>query len=593
MTIQQKVVSVPNVVGLTKSAATTAIQAAGLFVGVVTTVSSTTVRSGSVISQSPAATTQVNLASSVDLVISTGPSGTIPSSISIEFSQDVANASTTITYSAIPLDANGNPAPGAPSCVLSADSNAASGTLPILGASITTSADTRGIYTVACTLSTYSLTASKSFTVIAPAGTGTTQPGLFGNFSDALNSAGQTVSAIVAALHANDTSEVSVLLTQLRAERDAVDYDALDRSTPFAPEAGFPAAPEQLPSFGIDQSPQDSNVSPYLNNLIAQLNGLTTFLETHSLATLSPADQNTYAQLRSGLKSLISQLVTLDASAYGVVANEGLWNLLLADALPRYFQSLINATDALFTANGFIAANTQVRQPASDPATALLHLQPSAIPFYSAQISLPALQILATSVYQEIQLIRADYQPAYAYLIRAEYVLLAHNAFQAFKGALPLDGIITSGAGLSFNIFHAPGSLIESSVVNLMPKRNDIYLVGPDEETKVTAPIANLVAKPPKNEDELFKDFQDIRDALSPQNYKESHQPPDITTDFCYLGNSPPCNQAVYSNGFNSVYAAGGLPFPAPVLILVHNLDGSQAENGLWGSRVFNFLPSN
>lgn len=265
LSIQQKVISVPNVVGLTKSAAMTAIQAAGLFVGVVTTASSTTVPLGSVISQSPAAATQVNLASSVDLVISTGPIGTIPSSIGIEFSQDVASAGTTITYSAVPLDANRNPISGVPSCALSAASGASSGTLPILGASITTSSDTRGIYTVTCALSTYSLTASKTFTVIAPAGTGTTQPGLFGTFSNVINSAGQTTSAIAAALHASDASEVNMLLTQLRTERDAVDYDALDRSTPFAPEAGFPAPPEQLPSFGINPSPQDSNVNPYLN----------------------------------------------------------------------------------------------------------------------------------------------------------------------------------------------------------------------------------------------------------------------------------------------------------------------------------------
>ncbi len=592
LTIQQKVVSVPNVVGLTKAAATTAIQAAGLFVGTITTASSATIPSGSIISQSPAAATQVNLASSVDLVISIGPSGTIPTSIGIEFSQDVVSAGTTITYSAIPLDANGNPVPGVPSCVLSADHNAASGTLPLLGASITTSSDTRGIYTATCTLSTYSLTAIKTFTVIAPAGTGTTQPGLFGTFSDVINAASQTTSAIVTAIHANDTSEVNVLLTQLRTERDAVDYDALNRSTPFAPEAGFPAPPDQLASLGINPSPQDSNVGPYLNNLIAQLNQLTTFLQTHPLATLSPTDQTTYTQLQSGLSTLVSQLATLNPSAYGVVANESMWNLLGADALPQYFQELVDATDQLLVANGYtgtgktaVLHDSQTSGSTIRPDIYVHQIQPD---FFG--VSLEGLT-LATSL--QLQLIGRVYTQYFQYLIRAEYILLARDAFQAFKGALPLDGVITSGAGLSFNIFHAPGSIIESSVVNLMPQRNDIYLFGPDEETKVAGPIAKLVTNPPKNEDELFKDFQDIRDALSPQNYKESHQLPDSTTDFCYLGNSPPCNQAVYSNGFNSVYATGGLPLPAPVLILVHNLDGSQAENGLWGSGVFNFLPSN
>ena len=66
-------VSVPNVVNLTQAAATTAITGAGLVVGTVTQRSSTTVPSGSVISQNPAAGTSVATASAVALVVSTGP----------------------------------------------------------------------------------------------------------------------------------------------------------------------------------------------------------------------------------------------------------------------------------------------------------------------------------------------------------------------------------------------------------------------------------------------------------------------------------------------------------------------------------------
>ncbi|MGB6310276.1 MAG: PASTA domain-containing protein [Steroidobacteraceae bacterium] len=65
--------SVPNVVGDTQAAATTAITGAGLTVGAVTKQSSGTVASGDVISENPAAKTSVNKGSSVALVISTGP----------------------------------------------------------------------------------------------------------------------------------------------------------------------------------------------------------------------------------------------------------------------------------------------------------------------------------------------------------------------------------------------------------------------------------------------------------------------------------------------------------------------------------------
>jgi kumamolisin len=66
-------VVVPNVVGDTQAAATTAITAVGLVVGTVTQQSSPTVASGNVISESPSAGTTVNSSSAVNLVVSSGP----------------------------------------------------------------------------------------------------------------------------------------------------------------------------------------------------------------------------------------------------------------------------------------------------------------------------------------------------------------------------------------------------------------------------------------------------------------------------------------------------------------------------------------
>jgi FG-GAP-like repeat/PASTA domain/Dockerin type I domain/Divergent InlB B-repeat domain/FG-GAP repeat len=66
-------VAVPNVVGQTQAAASTTITGAGLVVRNITSASSTTVAAGSVISESPAAGTQVAPGSAVDLVVSTGP----------------------------------------------------------------------------------------------------------------------------------------------------------------------------------------------------------------------------------------------------------------------------------------------------------------------------------------------------------------------------------------------------------------------------------------------------------------------------------------------------------------------------------------
>ncbi|HXW16835.1 MAG TPA: choice-of-anchor D domain-containing protein [Candidatus Acidoferrales bacterium] len=64
---------VPDVVDDSQAAATTAITGAGLIVGTVTSVSSNTVPSGEIISESPLAGTAVAAGSAVNLVISTGP----------------------------------------------------------------------------------------------------------------------------------------------------------------------------------------------------------------------------------------------------------------------------------------------------------------------------------------------------------------------------------------------------------------------------------------------------------------------------------------------------------------------------------------
>jgi hypothetical protein len=66
-------VTVPNVVNDTEAAAASAITGQGLVVGTVTTQSSSTVASGSVISQSPAAGASVSSGSAVNLVVSSGP----------------------------------------------------------------------------------------------------------------------------------------------------------------------------------------------------------------------------------------------------------------------------------------------------------------------------------------------------------------------------------------------------------------------------------------------------------------------------------------------------------------------------------------
>jgi hypothetical protein len=73
-------VTVPNVVGLTQAAATTAIENAGLAVGSITTQSSPTPGAGLIISESPTAGSTAALGSAINLFVSSGGQ-TVPTSI--------------------------------------------------------------------------------------------------------------------------------------------------------------------------------------------------------------------------------------------------------------------------------------------------------------------------------------------------------------------------------------------------------------------------------------------------------------------------------------------------------------------------------
>ena len=104
--VADSVSSVPNVVGLTLSAASTALADAGLVVGLVTEQPSATVPVGSVISQAPTAATSVTAGSAVDLVVSTGAASFTLSPTALAFGNQALKLVS--NSQSITLESNGN-----------------------------------------------------------------------------------------------------------------------------------------------------------------------------------------------------------------------------------------------------------------------------------------------------------------------------------------------------------------------------------------------------------------------------------------------------------------------------------------------------
>src|SRR5205085_5488093 len=225
------------------------------------------------------------------------------------------------------------------------------------------------------------------------------------------------------------------------------------------------------------------------------------------------ADQNTYTQLQANLNTLALQFGALNPSAFGVAANEGLWNVLGADVLPRYFLGLTNATDQLLETNGYVKA-------APRAAIEISHTSVSTFNTHDSLASAPqlfglTLADLLLATHDQLKLIEKIYGQYFEYLLKSIATLSASRAFQAVKGGIQLDGIIT-GASLSFHVFDATNSVIESSVVNLMVRRNDVYIIGPNQVSTVQEVISHW--KIPNNSSEENQQFQKIVDALNQIN---------------------------------------------------------------------------
>lgn len=327
--------------------------------------------SGDVISQSPTAGTQVSSSTAVDLVVSNGPSGNSPASINVQLNQFIAAAGTTIGFKAAALDRTGNPVCVTPACHVLPDANSATGTIPVVSINtISIANDTRGVYAVTCSIENPALSRSAALVVLVPtvSTVSTTQQATFASFSGTTTLSASLLQQITAALGRGSQSEANAALEQWQTTLKAVDFDALERSAAVAPEGGFLPDVSQLRNFGILPTPQDANAATYLANLISALQSLTSFVKTTPLATLTTSEQATYTQRRAAVSTLLSQLPSVNPSAYSVVANVDQEDLLFSTVLPELYQAITTATMQYLVSNGFIVAATR-RNIESDVAT--------------------------------------------------------------------------------------------------------------------------------------------------------------------------------------------------------------------------------
>jgi len=536
-----------------------------------------------------------------------------PASMQLSLSQSVVNGGESLSFLVVFFDAGGEeivPAPQA-NCGITSRPGETSGTPPTLaGQTINTSNDTRGTFQVTCSLSATALSATQQFVIIRSTGGGPSQAGLYGNFSKRLTDAFDAMDQLVQALANGQLGAIPGLRNDLIAARDGVDLVAMQRSTPFAPEGGFPPTPDELTAKGFPPIPDDATLKTVLTALITKWEESTAFTNSLNPLSFTNADIARLDTLNTELETLVAQLASLTPSVNGVVATSSHFHQLLAITLPTSLYALVNKVDEALRLNG-LALN--FRTPMDMYAAMLGGVAGSVrsaritqAEYYSQIRPAQSLSELFAGMRALGSVMSATYRGAFPALLIAMGILRDRALLEPFRNNARLRGIITNFE-FSFDLFHVPCtdidrnlcSIIEGSVIDPpssrpYPGSYDVFLVGP-VEVVLDFLQSSVLCLNPIDLEEVWSCFENVKTLIEAAGelFTEAHQTPDhVVADSCILPqNSPevtPCNRLTYDRGFRSVYHCSGFfCLPRPVLVVVHRL-----WDGYWASDVVSFAPT-
>ncbi len=587
-------VIVPDVTGSAQAAAESTITAAGLVLGTVSEASSDTVEAGEVIAQDPPAGTLVAPGSSVDLVVSTGPAASGPAVLSLRLSAAAVTAGDTIDIIPEVLDGDGNPVTPLPSITyaITFGVGEASGTVPTEhGGVISTSGDTRGVYSVTGTVDGTAVSGSAEFVVFRPAAE-SGQKALYAGLSTSVETIRRSADSLAEALAGGDIAAVQSALDAMRSARDAVDLTAMRRTTVFAPEGGFLPTLAELAAAGFPETADDAALQGVLQGLIDKIQETSDFYD--ALNAAGPNDDDAkLTQLNTELQALLDQLNALDPTVHGWVKAKGLVNHLYAVVVPRYLHSMVNRYEQAILDEGI---GIVYKRTPGDFYRSLITPQPRLVvapmgprEFYEGErpafFSLAGMSI---AVQIQMRIVTDVYGPILHDLARSAALLVANDLLNRFVNNLGLHGIVT-GASLSFHIFNAAGSFIEVSGANReIPGRSDVFLVGSAAIAAVEDLFNALNPDDFEDLDDVWEFFEGVVEALegAGEAFDDANQVPGDLAPGCILSSNPSCVELIYPSGFKPVIKCSGfICLPQPVLVLVHNLD-----TGTWAFDLFNFL---
>jgi hypothetical protein len=340
---------VPDVVGLTQSAAEAAITNAGLVVGTVSTEISDTVPAGDVISQLPLAGTSVAPGTAVDLFVSSGP----PASAQLSLSANVVPtqaAGGSVDADCIVLDSNDQPT-GLPVDLTTDDPTAV-----ITGGTNFAFPDV-GEFTITCEVIGFvGITDSDTVVVIDDA----VDP-VYSALDGSLTRLEELHGDVLVANEADDVPGLQTAKIELLAEIAGVDLAALAAAPPVPTGGDVPTDAELLAAGDVPDPAVDMPFVTTIQSIRQNLLDYAALLSSVTTATITQADVDAMNNLTAIAEGLATTLETLgDPSSTAILSVNTELNEIVSDLLPNQAVNVAQLTvDAIDTVPGIVYQDWQ------------------------------------------------------------------------------------------------------------------------------------------------------------------------------------------------------------------------------------------
>jgi hypothetical protein len=520
-----------------------------------------------VISQSVAAGNEVAPGSPVDLVISGGPA------LELVLAAELISSGQAVGFSVQAFDIDGSAAALPPDLSISVLPDAdATGASPIVaGDQLQTSNDTRGLYRLQVESPSLGLSVEEEV-LVNPAFADDALMAAYSEFSEQLSTAGVLLDALSEALRVNDAAAIASVGGELRALRDAVDLAELQLTPAMDLDDGF--LPESLP--GVPNS-ADEAFADHARLLLAAVRESAEFLALLDQAA-GRNDDTRAAFLNDRLAANAALAVATDFSSRGLVAQASTLHQLFSVELPRLLVADLDVLIRELEDQGLLV---DVSAPGAfyERITATGRSDdPGAFEAYPAFFSLAG---VTTASGIRTKIIKDLYVKIVAKIAKNSQNLIAAGLVRQFSDAVTIPGVVT-GASQSFHSFGLGHSIVEAFSDAEFPDGHVVQLVGPTLVADIASALNGVRGVSFKSRKAMKQSVKKVKSAaegaVAALKAQFKQLTPDQLLPGCVFTTLPGCQQLGFGDGLPVVHTDGA--FPAPVLILVHDVVGGNISVG-------------